>query len=370
MATTDFGALSAAKKRVWAARIWQAGRDQNFWMSNGFVGSGANNVIERITELTETERGRVCTMQLVGDITSDGVVGDNILEGNEESMWNDSIEIRIDQIRQGVRSRGRMAEQDTVIRFRATGRDKLAFWMADKIDELMFLTISGVPYTTNLDGTARPGTSQLPSLAFASDVTAPSTGRLMYAGTATSTGTLTAADRMSWNFLVSAQAMAKRKRIKPIRSGGREYYAVLMSTEQNRDLKVDSNYQTIVSRAGPRGDANPLFRGATAVCENLVIYDHQKVYNTLGLASGSRWGSGGTIHGSQALLLGAQAMGLATIGDVGYEESTQTDYNNRPGTAVGRIIGLLKPQYQSIFDGRTKQDFGVMSLFTAAGATV
>ena len=106
MATTDFGALSAAQKRVWAAQIWQAGRDQNFWMSNGFVGTSPGSVIQRIHDLTETERGKVCVMQLVGDIVSDGVVGDNLLEGNEEAMWNDSIEIRIDQIRNGVRSRG------------------------------------------------------------------------------------------------------------------------------------------------------------------------------------------------------------------------------------------------------------------------
>jgi N4-gp56 family major capsid protein len=368
MATTNFGALNTAQKRVWASEIWMAGRDQNFWMSQGFVGTGANNVIERITALTETERGRVCVMQLVGDIVSDGVVGDNLLQNNEESMWNDTIEIRIDQIRQGVRSRGKMAEQETVVRFRSVGREKLGFWMADKLDELMFLTISGVSYGLNLDGSTRIASSQLPSLSFAADVATPTTGRRVFAGTATSTATLTAADRVSWNGLVGLQAFAKRKRIKPIRAGGREYYAMLLSTEQMRDLKQDTNYQTIVSRAGPRGDSNPLFRGATAVVENLVIYDHQKVYNTLGLASGSKWGAGGTVDGAQALLLGAQAMGFATIGNTEYNESDNTDYGNRPGMSVGRMIGMMKPQFQSIFDNRTRQDFGVVSWFTAAAA--
>lgn len=369
MATTDFGALSTAKKRVWAAEIWKAGRDQNFWMSQGFVGTGANNVIERITDLTETERGRECIMQLVGDIVSDGVVGDNLLEGNEESMWNDTISIRIDQIRQGLRSRGRMAEQDTVIRFRTVGKEKLGFWMADKLDELMFLTISGVAYTTNLDGSTRVGNSQLPSLNFAADVAAPSTGRRFFAGAATSTATLTTADKVAWNGLVGLQAQAKRKRIKPIRSGGREYYAVLLSTEQMRDLKTDTNYQTIVSRTAPRGDSNPLLKGAVAVVEGLIIYDHQKVYNTLGLAAASKWGSGGNVDGAQALLLGAQALGYATIGSTDYNESDNTDYQNRPGMAAGSIIGMMKPQFQSIFDARTRQDFGVLSWFTAASAT-
>jgi N4-gp56 family major capsid protein len=174
---------------------------------------------------------------------------------------------------------------------------------------------------------------------------------------------------MAWNFCVQLQARAKRKRLKPIRSGGRDYYAVILSTEQMRDLKTDSNYQTIVSRAGVRGDQNPLFKGATAVVEGLVIYDHQKIYNTLGLASGSKWGASGTVDGAQGILMGAQAMGFAEIGNVDYNESDNTDYQNRPGMSVGRIIGLLKPQFQSIWDSRTKQDFGAISFFTAAGAT-
>lgn len=369
MAATNFGALSAAQKRVWAAELWMAGRDQNFWMSNGFVGRGSTTPIQQITNLTETERGRVCVMQLVGDMVSDGVVGDNMLETQEETLWNDAIEIRIDQIRNGVRSRGKMAEQETVIRFRAVGKEKLSFWLADKLDELIFLTISGISYTLNLDGSTRSGTSQLPQLNFASDVAAPSSGRKMFAGSATSTASLTASDTVTWNLLVSLQATAKRKRIKPVRQGGRDYYVVVLSTEQCRDLKKDSTYQTIVSRAGPRGDSNPLFRGATAVVEGLIIYDHQKVPNTFGLASSSKWGSGGTVDGAQALLLGAQAMGFATIGNVEMAESDNTDYGNRPGMSVGRVIGMLKPQFKSIFDSNTRQDFGVISLYTAAAAT-
>lgn len=372
MAATDFGALSEADKRVWSARIWKAGRDQNFWMSNGFMSSDMNSPIQRIDDLTETERGRECVMQLVADLQGDGVVGDNILEGAEEAMFNDSLVIKIDQIRHGVRSKGRMAEQATVIRFRTVGREKLGFWLADKIDELLFLTAAGVTYDKKLDGTTRAA-SQLPSLAFNADVTAPSSGRVIYAGAATSTATLTAADKMNWNLIVSAQAVAKRKRIKPIRSGGRDYYAMVISTEQARDLKSDSTYQTLVSKAGPRGDSNPLFKGALAVVDGVILYDHQKVYNTLGLASGSKWGAGGAVDGAQAMLMGAQALGFAKIGNADYNESDNTDYKNRPGMAIGTVIGMVKPRYKSLFDlsggAPTTQDFGLLSIYTAAAAS-
>lgn len=369
MAMTDFGALSTARKKVWAAEIWLAGRDANFWMSNGFVGAGQNNVIQRITELTRTERGDECIMQLVADLQGDGVVGDNLLENNEEALFNDSVSIRIDQLRHGVRSKGSMAEQRTVIRFRSTAKEKLAFWIANKIDEMMFLMASGVSFSYNTDSSTRSSSSQLPSIGFASDVTAPSSGRVKYANAATSTATLASTDIISWHMVVSLQAYAKRKRMKPIRSGGREWYALLLSTEQCRDLKNDNTYQTLVSRAAPRGNDNPLFRNALAVIDGVVIYEHNKVVTTLGLSSGSKWGSGGTVEGAQALLLGAQALGFATISNVEYEESDNTDYHNRPGIGVGRMIGMVKPTFTSIPDANTKQDFGVVSLYTASAST-
>lgn len=368
MAATDFAALDAARKKVWATEIWQAGRDANFWMSNGFVGTGMNTVVQRITELTKTERGDECIMQLVADLQQDGVVGDNLLEGQEEPLFNDAKSIHIDQLRHGVRSKGAMSEQRTVIKFRSTSKEKLSFWFADKLDELMFLTAAGIAYTLKLDGSTR-GTSQLPQLTFSSDVLAPSSGRIRYANAATSLATLTASDKLSWNMIVAAQAYAKRKKMRPIRAGGREYYALLISTEQMRDLKTDTTYQTIVSRAAPRGNDNPLFRNAVAVIDGCIIYDHNKVPTTLGLASGSKWGAASTVDGAQALLLGAQALGFSTISDMQYEESDNTDYHNRPGIAVARMVGMLKPQFTSIPDGNTEQDFGVISLYTAAAAT-
>lgn len=365
MAATDFGALSSAQKRVWAAEIWMAGRDQSFWLSNGFVGTGMNDVIQRITELTPTERGDRCIMQLVNDLQGDGVAGDNRLEGNEEALINDSMEIVVDMLRHGVRSKGSMSEQRTVIRFRTTTKEKLSFWLADKTDEMMFLTAAGMAFTLNLDNSTR-GTSQLPQLAFASTVAAPSSGRKYYAGSATSTATLTASDKLTWNLCINIQAYAKRKKMKPIRAGGRSYYVLVASTEQLRDLKTDTNYQTNVGRAANRGPDNPLFKNAIAVIDGLVIYDHNKVPTTFGLASSSKWGASGTVDGAQAMLLGAQALGYATLGDMGYLESDNTDYGNRPGIATGRMMGLLKPQLNSIPDSNTKQDFGIVSLYTAA----
>ena len=370
MAATDFGALTTAQSRIWSAELWKAGRDESFFFSNGFIGksdSDMNSVIQRVTKLTETQRGRECVMQLVQDLTGDGIVGDAKLEDNEEALVNDAITIRIDQLRNGVRSKGQMSEQATVIRFRATAKEKLSFWVGDKLDELMFLTLAGRAYTLKLDGSSRTG-STLNTPSFASDVAAASTNRIVFAGSATSEATLTADDKMSWAVLVKAKAVAARKRLRPIRGGGKGHYVVVLSSEQERDLLLDPTYQTIVKSAGARGDKNPLFKNAIANVQGLVIHSHPKTYNTLGLSSGSKWGSGSTIDGAQAMFLGAQAGGLATLGDMFMHESDNTDYKNRPGIGAGRKIGMLKPQFKSIYDSDSTEDFGVLSVKTAAAA--
>lgn len=371
MPDTNFGALSAAQKRLWASDVTIAGRDQNFWHSNGFVGRNTSDMtrpVHRITDLTQTERGLVCVMQLVAELQGDGVVGDNRLEDNEEELINDAIEIRVDQLRNGVRSKGRIAEQSTVIRFRNVSRDKLGFWLADTIDEMMFLTAAGRAFDLTTGGAARVK-SQLPDIAFAADVKPASPNRIIYAGSATAENNITAADKMNWNLIVRACAYAKRKRIKPIRSSGKGYYAITMSTEQCRDLKTDNTYQTLVAKAERRGGNNPLFNNAMAVVDGAILYEHPKVYSTLDALGGARWGAAGTVHGAQASLLGAQALGFAQIGNAEWEESDNTDYKNRPGVAYGRIIGMLKPQYKSIYDDLGKEDFGLLSIKTAAAET-
>jgi N4-gp56 family major capsid protein len=370
MAVTDFGALTAAQKKVWAAEIWKAGRDQSFFFANGFIGSSdndMNSVIQRVTKLTETERGLECVMQLVLDLQNDGVVGDNELDGNEEAMINDAQTIRIDMLRHGTKSKGEMAEQATIIRFREQSKDKLAFWLSDKLDELMFLTLSGRAYSLTYNGATRVN-SQLPSLSFAGDVVAPSSNRILYAGTATSEATLTTSQTMNWATIVEANTVAQTKRLRPIRSGGRNYYALVIHPRQRRDLVLDPTYQTIMRTAEKPSSKHPLFTGSLATVDGVVIHSHNKVFNTSGLGASSKWGSGSTVDGAQALLLGAQAGGLATIGSMFWRESDKTDYNNRPGIGIGRKLGMLKPQFLSLYDSNTRQDFGTIAVKTAAAA--
>lgn len=229
----------------------------------------------------------------------------------------------------------------------------------------MFLTASGRAYSLKTSGASR-GTTQLTQIKFAADVAVSTANRIKYAGSATSEGSLTASDKMSWQVIVNARQYAVRNGVRPIRDRGKDYYVVVLTPEQVRDLLLDSTYQTIVSRAAERGSQNPLFTNAIAVVQGVVICEHRKVFNTTGLASASKWGAGGLVEGAQALMLGAQSLGFATIGNAKWAESDNTDYGNRPGIAYGRQFGLLKPQLKSPANDNSREDFGVVAVKTAA----
>lgn len=372
MATTDFGRLSTAVKKLWIDKFEEHFLDQFFWSRTGMLGkksTDTGSVMTNVKEFTETERGDVAVMHLVPDLVDDGTPGDETLDGREEAMEVETQEIRIDQLRHGVRRQGRMAEQRTVIRFRVTARTKLTRWRAEIFDELAFLTVAGIPYTKELDGSTRPASSRLPALAFAADVSAPTSLRKVFAGTATSTATLTASDTMSWNRIIEIKAKARRELIHPLNMNGMDDYVLCMSTEQARDLKKDPNYQTAVANAKPRGGDNPLFKNAFAYPDGVILYDHTKVPTTLGLASGAKWGAAGTVDGAQALLMGQQALGFANLGStMDWVEDPDKDYKNKPGISVGSIFGFKKPKWTRKEQDANPQDYGVISFYTAAAA--
>ena len=74
MALTNFAALTADQKMVWSKDLWQEARDLTF--INKFTG-GSDSCVQRITELTKTEKGELVIMHLLADLVDDGVVGDN-----------------------------------------------------------------------------------------------------------------------------------------------------------------------------------------------------------------------------------------------------------------------------------------------------
>lgn len=366
MATTNFAALTDEQKTIWSRDLWKAARNNSFL--NHFTGTGSNAMVQRITELTKSEKGARAVITLVADLEGDGVVGDNQLDGNEETIKAYDQVIQIDQIRNANRHKGRMADQRSVVNFRNASKDVLAYWLADRIDQMAFLTLSGVGYDKKNTGANRDSNSQLSTLEFAADVTAPSANRHLRwdASTGLEAGDTTAidpADTPSYKMLVEAKAYAKTQYLRGIRgSGNEEYFHVFMTPQGMAKLKLDADYLANVRSAGPRGDKNTLFSGSIVMQDGLVIHEFRHVYNTSGAPSGSKWG-GGDVNGQRVLMCGAQALGLADLGNPYWNEEGK-DYENQQGIAIGKILGFKKPVFRSQVTG-SEEDFGVICLDTA-----
>jgi N4-gp56 family major capsid protein len=376
MALTNFSALTDEQKTVWARDVWQVARNSSFVMP--FTGKGHNALIQRVDNLTKSEKGTRAVMTLVADLANDGVVGDYTLEGGEEAMKAYDTVIQIDQLRNAVRAEGRLADQKSVVDFRGSGKERLGYWLGDKIDELAFLTMSSLPYTLRTNGASRPvlaAGKNLSDLEFAVAAPAPSANRCVYvkANGDFSAGTgYDAADNtlgpLTYKTIVRLKAKAKDEYIRGVRTkGNSEVYHMFVTPQGMADLKLDADFIANVRNAGVRGDKNSLFMGTDSVMvDGVVIHEFRHVFTNVGAANGDRFGAtSGLNNGQRALFCGAQALGLADIGNPYWDED-YFDYNNQPGIAIGKMFGFLKPQFKgNPLRPTLLEDFGVITVDTS-----
>lgn len=369
MANTNFALLTSEQKTVWSMDFWRQARNMSF--INKFLGKGPNSMIQHITELTKTEKGARAVITLLADLEGDGIVGDRTLEGNEEAMKSFDQVIRIDQMRNATRHEGKMADQKSVVNFRGNARDKLAYWLADRMDQLAFLTMAGISYNKQTSGATRVG-SDLKNLEFAADVVAPSSKRVArWDGTAKNlviggaSSAVAAADIPMWEMFVQAKAYAKENFIRGTGGdNGEELYHAFLTPQAMSRLKLDATYLQNLRHAQSKGANEKLFSGGAVNIDGIVLHEFRHVPNTRLATSGNKFGAGGLVDGCQILFCGAQALGMADLGAPDWTEK-EFDYDNQPGISVAKILGFLKPQFPTQYSGGTKEDHGVFSIYTA-----
>jgi len=370
MAQTNFAALTAEQKTVWSRTLWRDARELSF--ISKFLGKGERSVIQVITELTTSEKGERVLMHLLADLVGDGVANDNEREGQEEEMKSYTEDITIGLLSHGVRDTGKLANQKTVVSFRENARDVLAYWLANRIDQLAVMTLSGIAYTLNVDGSTR-GVEQgsaLAELAFAADVTPPTSNRHVrvsgdgtgYLGlVAGDTANATVNDLLTYEALVDLGVYAKTNYVKGLMSGGKEYFMLLVRPEGIAQLKKDADYKNAIWQGAPRSDTNPFFTGATVTVDGLVIHEHRMIFNTKGATSGvDKWGGSNDIDGSRALMLGAQALGMIDLTAPAWNEK-MFQYDSSVGINVDKMLGFRKPRFHSNWSD-TVEDFGVIAV--------
>lgn len=367
---TNFAALQPEQRTAWGMELWKEVRNKSFLTK--FLGAGSNSMIQRITELNASHKGgNKAIMTLLANSEYTGVAGDNTLQGKEDTMTSYHLDIRFDQFRLAHANTGRMADQKSIINFRKEAKDQLSYGLANIIDELAFLTLSGVSYGVRSNGAARNVASEVTSLEFATDVSAPTAARHLRwnasAGDldAGDTAAVVPADTLTYKALVLAKAYLKDQGVRGIMEGGKEYFHVFVTPLAMARLRLDPDYLANVrSAATQQGLNSELFKGADDITvDGLIVHEYRHVFNTKGAASGSKWGATGTVDGARVLICGAQALGYVDLGAPQWVEK-DFDYENRYGIAVNKLFGLRKSKFHSTYSGSI-EDFGVLALDVA-----
>ena len=337
MAKTIFTTSNALTKKLWEERLFRDVEIESYFVSR-FMSEDDNNLVQVQTDLTKSQGDQV-TFGLVPNLSGDGVTSGQILEGNEEGLGSYDYSIVLEQYRHGTRTRGKLDVQRAMFSIPDVSRSKLKIWGAEKIDKLLVAALLASPTKILY----RDGVAGVPSGTSSS---------------ATAKAALTTANsKITPNFISALRVWAKTGgaaqtwRIRPVKIDGQEWYVLLVNPACMYDLRIDSTFQTAQKDAMERGKNNPLFRGAVAVWDNVIVHETERIPLFTD-------GGGASVKGAFGALMGAQALAWAW-GERPNTVQEQFDYKNETGWAWEMMSKAGKPKYNS-------KDYGCIGVVFAA----
>jgi N4-gp56 family major capsid protein len=338
-----------------------------------FMGTEDNNVVQVSRDLTSS-KGDSEDFGLVARLASDGVAGDDELEGQEESMQSFQEQVIIDQIRNAVRLKGKLDAQKVVYDQIKKGRSNLQVWLKEFLCRQIMLKMGGVTNTglTDTNGVVIGGRalwSNTPDFIPNADEAAGS-GNRFFSANAAGDDAMVVGDKMTLDLVteVSTRAKLANPQIQKVTGDGEDFYVMYLHPFQARDIRKSSDWKTANENGRERAESNPVFRGALGFWSNTLLLENEFTpwLNPAAFAGGSKSfrGAGGSdaaaITGiARALLCGRQACLYAEASNPEALVVEQFDYKNKDGVACSFIGGIQKPLFNS-------KEFGVFALDTAA----
>jgi|2_EtaG_2_1085320.scaffolds.fasta_scaffold07876_3 N4-gp56 family major capsid protein len=334
--------------------LWNASLEVSRWRKELFTQAkndtylsrffgGSNAAIHVLTDLQGT-RGKDVTFGLKMKIEGSGVTGDNTLAGNEVPIETYVQTVALDQLRQGVLSKGKMADKKVLIDFRQEALESLKIWFAETMEKDMIDALSGAAGTLSATGVNEATYTFTDSTyTIFNDNGTPVT--------TTPVGNLHATqDKIIPLLISSAVARAKLAypKFRPIRVGGKDYYLLLVHPETAHELKNNTVWQAAQQYAMPRGVDNPLFTGALGMWDSVVVHEHDLIQKC----------TINSVNANRNLLLGAQAGVVAFGGDHQWHEET-VDRGNKLSISAAIIYEMAKTTFNST-------DFSVMEVINQA----
>ena len=330
MSKTTFSTSDALTKKAWEEKLFRDSVKQAYFTK--FEGSGSDSIIQT-TEKLSKDKGDEVTIGLRVKLSGAGVTEGQMLEGNEEKLNTYNMKVLLKQYRHAVRDDGEMSRKRSIIEVTKESEMALKDWMTEKIDQLKFDEL-GIGANATVDPTKifyRTGAS-----------TVVATGTAATAKTAMHATNSTLSLYMISFLKTWAQTGGGRTYIpiRPIKVEGGEYFVLLCHNDALFDLRASSEFQTAQREAQSRGKDHPLFQGAVAIWDQVVIHAHENCYTATD-------GGGASVPWSKAIFMGQQA-GVWAWGKRPEVETELFDYKNEIGNSIGIVAGVKKSKFNSL----------------------
>src|SRR3954467_1560927 len=256
MASTTPTNVDTSIPEIWASEVLRAHKADGFW--GRFIGKpGSGAPIIQKSELLG-KPGDLIHIQVTNPLSGAGVSGDTaVLEGNEENLATSEIKGSPILYRHGVRMFRRAAKK-SIVDLREEAKGRLAEWGMTKMDSVRF---------ANLTGTALP--APLGAEPYTPNDYGPNTHNTK--------NSIVLADTLSVKALQEIKLKLTTALAKPLMIDGQPMYVLVTHPNATFQLKQEARYESWVRDAQVRGDSNPFFRGAIAVIDGVIIYEHPSV---------------------------------------------------------------------------------------------
>jgi N4-gp56 family major capsid protein len=344
MAQTSYGVNAPEAVKLWRKTLFEEALKAT-WVGK-FIGEGSDSILQILDDTGKSAGDRVTTT-LRMQLGSDGIVGDGTLEGNEEALITYTDNLLVNQLRNAVRSGGKMSQQRIPWSVREEAQTGLSDWFAAHFDFGFFNQVCGNVAQTSISYTGLNSTI------------APDTGHRIVTNAHSTDETLTTGDEFSLSFIDRAVELAKLATpvIRPVMVDGEAKYVGVLHTKAVTQLRTNtSTGQWLdIQKAAVTGDGsknNPIYTGALGEYNGVVLHESTRI----SLGCNSTTGVAVT-NTRRNVMLGAQS---AVIG-FGQGQSMEAmdwteelfDYGNQLGVAAACIFGIKKSQYNAA-------DYGTM----------
>lgn len=342
--------------------------------------------ITRVTDLNQGA-GDTVSVDLWNILEGKPVMGDRKLSGRMMSLASSSMDIKLDQIRGGVDTGGRMAQQRTIHNLRTIGRAGLAAWYARYADQVKLVHLAGARGSEDTRDWVIPLDSD-PEFAniMVNSTVAPTYNRRILPGDATGVADLEATDIIDLPFIDRLRVWLDEQEVQmnPIKlpddpmADVDPVWLLLLSPRQFHILMTRTaghNIRDFQKHALQRGSKNPLFMGESFLFNGILVRKMPKAIRFFSgdtvkeaTSAASFTTADGTVSNfgeasaaasktaghaiDRALLLGAQALGEvygrhhASGTHFSWHEE-ETDHGNTLEASVSAMGGFSKLRFET-----------------------